>query len=68
MGDSVLKQIRKTLFFGLLFSGASSLSKVLNETEDEIEDIVKYVDEKIKSREVLSDKFFKNGYNRRDNQ
>ena len=68
MGDDLFKQLRKAFIFGSLFSGVSSLSKVFSETEDEIEDIVKYFDEKVKSQNVLNGKFFMNGDNKRNDQ
>ena len=61
MGNDLLKQLRKALIFESLFSGASSLSKVFNETEDELEDMIKYIDKKVKTDKILDRKFFKNG-------
>ena len=68
MGDDFFNQLRKTFILGSLFSGVSSLTKVFRETEDEIEDIYKYFDERVKSQNILNGKFFKNGDNKRNDQ
>jgi hypothetical protein len=61
MGNDLFKQLRKAFFVGSIFSGASSLSKVFNETEDELEDMIKYVDKKVKTQKIFENKLFKNG-------
>jgi hypothetical protein len=61
MGNDLFKQFRKAFILGSLFSGASSLSKVFNETEDELEDMIKYIDKKVKMKSILDSKLFKNG-------
>lgn len=60
MGDDLFKQFRKAFILGSLFSGASSLSKMFSETEDELEDMIKYIDKKAKSQKIIDSKFFKN--------
>jgi hypothetical protein len=57
----IIKQVRKALIFESLFSGASSLSKVFNETEDELEDMMKSIDKRVKSQRIFDSKIFKNG-------
>lgn len=61
MDRELIKQLRKALFFESLFSGASSLSKVFDETEDELEDLIKYFDKKVKKNKLLDSNFFKDG-------
>ncbi len=61
MDRKFIKQIRKALIFESLFSGASSLSKVFDETEAELEDMMKSIDEKVKSQRIFDSKLFKNG-------
>jgi len=56
----IIKQVRKALIFESLFSGASSLSKVFNETEDELEDMMKSIDKTVKSQRIFDSKLFKN--------
>lgn len=61
MDREIIKQLRKALLFESIFSGASSLSKVFDETEDELEDLIKYIDKKAKSQKLLDSKFFRDG-------
>ena len=61
MGNDLFKQFRRAFFLGSLFSGASSLSKIFSETENELEDMIKYVDKKVKTQKILDSKYFKNG-------
>lgn len=61
MDRKLLGQVRKALIFETLFSGASSLSKVFSETEDELEDIINSIDKKVKSQKFFDGKLFKNG-------
>ena len=61
MGNDLFRQFRKAFILGSFFSGASSLSKVFNETEDELEDMIKYIDKKVKTQKILDGKLFKNG-------
>ncbi|MHB1393832.1 MAG: hypothetical protein ACYCYE_12325 [Clostridia bacterium] len=60
MDRKFIKQIRKALIFESLFSGASSLSKLFDETEDELEDMMKSIDKKVKSKSIFDSKLFKN--------
>ncbi len=61
MGNDLFKQFRRAFLIGSLFSGASSLSRIFNETENELEDMIKYVDKKVKTQKILDSKYFKNG-------
>lgn len=61
MDRKIIKQLRKALVFESLFSGASSLSKVFNETEDELEEVIKNIDKKAKTQKLFDGKIFKNG-------
>lgn len=61
MGNKLLKQLRGVLLAESLFSGASSLSKVFNETENELDDIIKNIDKKVKQQSIQGGKYFKNG-------
>lgn len=61
MGNDIIKQFRKAFFLGSLFSGASSLSKVFNETEDELDDLIKYIEKKAETQKIFDSKIFKNG-------
>ncbi len=63
MGDDFFRQLRKSLVLGSFFSGASSLSKLFNETEAEIEDVIKYVDEKVDPQKIFGGKFNRNKSN-----
>lgn len=60
MDRNLLKQVRKALFFESIFSGASSLSKIFDETEDELEDVMKAIDKKVQSQKLFDNKLFKN--------
>lgn len=60
MDRKIIKQVRKALIFESLFSGALSLSKVFNETEDELDDMMKSIDKTVKSQRIFDNKFFKN--------
>lgn len=46
MDKKLLKQLRKALVLESLFSGASGLSKVFKDTEKELEDILKVIEKK----------------------
>ena len=46
MDRKLLKQIRKVILLESFFSGASSLSRIIDAVEKEIEDITKYNDKK----------------------
>jgi len=61
MDRKLIKQIRKALIFESLFSGASSMSKLFNETEDELDDMIRFFDKKAKTQKILDGKLFKNG-------
>ena len=59
MDRKLLKQLRKALVIESFFSGASSLSKIFNETEGELEDMIKYLEKKIKTQRIQDGKFYK---------
>lgn len=61
MDRKILKELRKALVLESIFTGAASLSKVFDETEDELEDMIKYVDKKFQFQRILDGKLFKNG-------
>lgn len=61
MDGKILNELRKALFLGSIFTGAASLSKVFGETEDELDDMIKYVDKKFNIQKALDGKLFKNG-------
>ncbi|KUO74900.1 MAG: hypothetical protein APF77_06465 [Clostridia bacterium BRH_c25] len=61
MDRKIIKQLQKLLLLETFFSGASSLSKVFGETEDELEDMIKYIDEKVNVRNIFDGKLFKGG-------
>jgi hypothetical protein len=42
------------LLFETFFSGASSLSRTFDDTEDELEDIIEYIDKKINIKEIFN--------------
>lgn len=63
MDRKLLKQLRKALVLESFFSGASSLSKILKETEGELEDMVKYFEKKTKAKKQHGSKFFRDGKN-----
>ena len=54
MDRKIVKQLRKVLLFETFFSGASSLSRTFDDTEDELEDIIKYIDKKINIKEIFN--------------
>jgi hypothetical protein len=60
MDRKFIKQLRRALFFESLFSGTSSLKKTIDETEAELEDMMKLIDKKIKPQKIFDGKFFKN--------
>ena len=61
MDRKLLKQLRKALVLESFFSGASSLSKIFNETEGELEDMIKYLEKKIKTKNQPDSKSFRDG-------
>lgn len=56
----IIKELRKALVLESIFSGAASMSKVFEETENELEDMLLYVDKKVKVQNLLDGKLFKN--------
>lgn len=46
MDRKLLKQLRKALILESFFSGVSGLSKVIKETEKELEDMLKVIERK----------------------
>ena len=52
MDRKLIKQLRKALMLEAFYSGISSLSSILNDTEGELEDLVKYIDKKFSKKKV----------------
>jgi hypothetical protein len=61
MDKNIIKQLRRALIFESFFSGASSLSKMFDETENELEDVISYIDKKVKGQKLMNSNIFKNG-------
>jgi hypothetical protein len=61
MDRTIIKGLKKVLLLEAVFTGASSLSKVLGETEDELEDMIKYMDNNIQLQKLRDSKLFKGG-------
>ena len=61
MDRTIIKGLKKVLLLEAVFTGASSLSKVLGETEDELEDMIKYMDNNIQFQKLRDSKLFKGG-------
>ncbi len=61
MDRKIIKQFRKMFILESLFSGAASFTKVLDETEDELEDMIKYIDKKANAQKLFEGKIFKKG-------
>ena len=53
MDRNIMKDMKKALLLGTIFSGATSLSRIFNETENELDDMMKYVDEKFKLQKLM---------------
>lgn len=60
MDKNLMKQLRRALFFESLLSGTVSLSKMFEETENELEDVIKYIDKKVKGQKLMDSNIFKN--------
>ena len=52
MDRKFIKKLRKVLVLEALFHGASSFSKVLDATESDLADIMKYFDKKGSKKEL----------------
>ncbi|MGI6586738.1 MAG: hypothetical protein GX301_11640 [Gracilibacteraceae bacterium] len=52
MDRKLIKQLRKALMLEAFYSGISSLSSILNDTEGELEDLIKYIDKKFSKKKV----------------
>lgn len=59
MDRKILGDLKKVLVLEALFTGAASLSKVFDETGDELDDMIKYVDQRFQLQNVLNGKLFK---------
>ncbi|HYE84072.1 MAG TPA: hypothetical protein VEG39_18150 [Clostridia bacterium] len=60
MDRKIIKQLQKVLLIETLFSGATSLSRVFGETEDELEEMMKYLEKKVNVQGIRDNKLFKN--------
>lgn len=52
MDRKLIKQLRKALMLEAFYSGISSLSSILNDTEGELEDLIKYIDKKFSKKKI----------------
>ncbi len=59
MDRKILRELKKVLVLEALFTGASSLSKVFDETGDELDDMIKYMDQRFQLQNVMNSKLFK---------
>jgi len=59
MDRKFIKKLRKVLVLEAFFHGASSLSKVLDDTENDLKDIMKYFDKKVSKKELPEGKQYK---------
>jgi len=59
MDRKILKDIKKLLVLEFLFTGATSLSKVFDETGNELDDMMEYMDQKFQLQKVMNSKLFK---------
>lgn len=50
MDRRFIKQVRRFFFFESIFSGVASLSKVFDETENELEDMLKSTEKRNKNK------------------
>lgn len=55
----LIKQLRKALFLESVFTGVSTLSKMLDQTENELEDVIEYIEKKVRKQKVPDIKFNK---------
>lgn len=61
MDRKIVKGLGKLLVLESIFSGAASLSKVFGETEDELDEMIKYVDKRFQFQKIRGSKLFNNG-------
>lgn len=59
MDKNIMRDLRKALLVGTIFSGATSLSRIFNETENELDDMVRYIDEKFRLQKFMEGNPFK---------
>lgn len=63
MDKKFIKKLRKALVLEAFYSGASSLSKILDDTENELKDIMKYVDKTVNKKKLPEVQTRKKGWN-----
>lgn len=56
MDRKLKKQIKRFFFFESLFSGAYSLSKIMNETENELDDLLRNTSKWVKDRNLFNNR------------
>lgn len=55
MDRKFIKNLRKALVLEAFFSGASSLSKILDDTDNELKDVMKYADKRFNKKKLPED-------------
>lgn len=53
MDNNIMRDLRKAFLVGTIFSGAASLSRIFSETENELDDMVSYIDKKFKLQKLM---------------
>jgi len=59
MDRKILKELKTVLVLEAIFTGATSLSRVFNETGDELDEMIGYVDKKFQLQKAFNGKLFK---------
>lgn len=60
MNNNIMRDLRKALLVGTVFSGAASLSRIFSETENELDDMVSYIDKNFKLQKLMEKNPFRN--------
>ncbi|HWR62507.1 MAG TPA: hypothetical protein VN580_12890 [Clostridia bacterium] len=59
MDRKILRNLKKVLVLESIFTGAASLSRVFDETGDELDEMIRYVDNKFQLQKAFDGKLFK---------
>ena len=59
MDRKILGDLKKVLVLEAIFTGAASLSRVFDETGDELDEMIRYVDNKFQIQKAFDGKLFK---------
>ncbi|MDD3705021.1 MAG: hypothetical protein PHC45_02995 [Clostridiaceae bacterium] len=59
MDRKFIKNLRKALVLEAFFSGASSLSKIFDDTDNELKDVMKYADQRFNKKKLPEDAGYK---------